>query len=52
MPVKQGTPEDVYGEWNLQDLRGMAKAHNGLNLGPSGRRRPSTITTSMRSQWT
>jgi hypothetical protein len=36
MSVKQGTPEDVYGESHLQDLRGTVKANNGLNLGPSG----------------
>jgi hypothetical protein len=36
MPVKRGTPEDVYGESNPQDLCGMAKASYGLNLGPSG----------------
>jgi hypothetical protein len=36
MPVKRRTPEDVYGEWYPQDLRDMAKAKNGLNLGPSG----------------
>jgi hypothetical protein len=36
MSVKRETPEDVYGEWYPQDLRDMAKANNGLNLGPSG----------------